>query len=121
MALLSAGSGTVGSDELQLAVSESLRSLNDMGVAVSLSGGVKHQLSPDSALSAYSLFEELIEGALPGLKGVNAAFTENGLKLSLEGTERLQRDTEDITGASAFEEDGVLYVRIPLAEGGGSL
>lgn len=120
LSLLAADSSLISSGELQLAVSETMRRLADIGPSVSIGAFEKGALPAEFVLGAYRSFFVLCEAVLPVLKGVSAAFAEGCFRFSLEGAGGRSFDGALAAGAESFSEDGVLYVRIPTAGEGGN-
>ncbi|MBR6259068.1 MAG: hypothetical protein IKR21_02530, partial [Oscillospiraceae bacterium] len=112
LALLTADSREVPSEELRLAVAESLRQLEALGIPAAVTLSKPRQIPAGRVTEVYSLFESLLEQSLPTLKGVTAAIDERELKLTLEGAEAVLPEKEN---AAAIFEDGASYIRIPLA------
>ena len=118
LALLAADQSTIDIQELSLAVQESLRQLREMGVHTDSSFSGDLLLPAKNALSAYTLFEQFLEEAIPSLRGVQVSVTGNAMKLTLEGAKLTL--PEDAC-AEISEEDHVFYVKIPLIKAGESL
>ena len=115
LSLIAADHTGVETEELYLAISESLRQLDNMGIPTNSVPPQSKSLPSQAAVSAYALFEELLERALPSLQGVNMTFAERELKLTLEGAA--------ITlpagcGALLTVEDGSSYIRLPFRKEG---
>ncbi len=118
LSLLAADSSRVDSTELYLAVQESLRYVGNLGIPAQISLSERGSLAAWSVLRSYELFEQLLEQALPALRGVQLSLRKNALKCLFEGA-MLKLPS----GASAVltEEDGSSFVLIPLEEGGEAL
>ena len=112
LALLAADSCEVPAEELRLAVAESLRQLETLGIPAVVICSRSRQIPAGRVTEAYSLFECLLEQSLPALKGVTAAIDERELKLTMEGAEAVLPENEN---AAAYFEDGASYIRIPLS------
>jgi hypothetical protein len=115
LSLLAADRAELGSDELQLAVSESLRCVADMGIPVDEDYAGGALLPARCLLAAYALFETLLEQALPTLRGIQVSLRGNELKLAAEGAALALPEG---SGASLATEDGVSYVRLALERAG---
>ncbi len=117
LSLLALEQSTLGSEELGLAISESLRQVQERGIPVQLTveGGVR--LPARRPAEVYARFEALLEAALPDLRGVQAVLREDALRLTLEGA---SVGLPEGLSAEVTEEDGVSYVRIPLTGEGGA-
>ena len=117
LALLAADKSTMDIQELSLAVQESLRHLREMGVSTDESFSGDILISAQNALSAYMLFEQLLEQALPSLRGVQVSVLGDTMKLVIEGAEL---SLPEGSNAEASAEDDVSYVKIPLTKAGES-
>ena len=75
-------------------------------------------IDAQSLLKGYALFEQLLEQALPALRGVQVSLRRDALKCAFEGT---ALTLSDGSSASMTEEDGCSFVRIPLKKAGEAL
>ncbi|MBQ9818537.1 MAG: hypothetical protein IJM59_13870 [Proteobacteria bacterium] len=116
LALLTADLTTMNIQELALAIRESLHSLRDLDVQIDESLGGDFLITASNALSTYACFEQLLEAALPSLRGVQVSLADDELKLTIEGAE-LQ--LPDDANATITTEDDVSYIKIPLIKAGG--
>ena len=113
--LLAADRDSVDVQELALAIRESLRSLREIGIQTDESFCGDFLITAPNALSTYTLFEQLLEAALPSLRGVQVSNAGDALKLTIEGAElQLPIDAD----ATISIEDDVSYIKIPLIEAG---
>ena len=120
LSLLSAGGGSMSSDELFLAIEESLRSLESAGVAALAVKKSSFDIDAEAALGAYELFENVVEAALQGLKGISAVLSRRELRLSLEGAGETDFSfLTDWPEVSVSLEDGDTYIRISIDGGEG--
>lgn len=118
LSLLAADSASIDSAELYLAVQESLRYVSDMGIPAESSISESAMIDAQSLLKGYALFEQLLEQALPALRGVQVSLRRDALKCTFEGT---ALTLSDGSSASMTEEDGCSFVRIPLKKAGEAL
>ena len=118
LSLLSADHGTLEAGELRLALAESLHALEALGIPTGLFFAGKSTLAADAALSAYALFETLLEQALPALRGLQITLRAGLLRMVFEGGAPVLP-----AGSPAFltVEDSVSYVTLPLGEGGAAI
>ncbi len=115
LSLVAADHTEIETEELYLAICESLRQLDNMGIPTNSVPPQSEPLPPQIALSAYALFEALLERALPSLQGVNVTFSERELKLTLEGAAvTLPAGCE----ASLTVEDGSSFIKLPFRKDG---
>ncbi len=115
LSLLASEKETAATDELHLAILESLRQVRAMNIPAEAFCGENILLSARSLLAAYIAFETLLEQALPTLTGITAVLSGAELKLTLEGAEVLL--PEGIP-ATLTAEDGISYVRLALGKAG---
>ena len=115
LALLSADKTAINSQELALAIRESLRSLHDIGVKTEESLCDDFLITTSCALSTYIRFEQLLEAALPSLRGIQVLFANGALKLMIEGAEI---QLPDDAGMSITTEDHISYIKILLVKAG---
>ena len=115
LSLLAADRDTLASDELYLAVAESVRQLENMRLPALAVPGEKTELPASRAAEVYARFEALLEQALPELRGLYAVFTPDELKLTLEGAALAPAPER---GLSCRVEDGGSFVRLALREEG---
>ena len=108
---MAADSREVSSEELRLAISESLRQLDALGIPAEVSCNTDRQIPAERVTEVYALCESLLERALPTLKAVTAVINEKELKITLEGAEVSLPEMEN---AETLFEDGASYIRLPL-------
>ena len=113
LSLLAADSGSIDSTELYLALQESLRSVKDLGIPAESSLLESVSLPAQTVLQSYSLFEQLLEQALPALRGLQVTLRKNGIKCVFEGA---ALTLPSGSTASLREEEGSSFVSIPLKE-----
>ncbi len=113
LSLLAAGSDSIDSTELYLALQESLRSVKDLGIPAESSLLESVSLPPQTVLQSYSLFEQLLEQALPALRGLQVTLRKNGIKCVFEGA---ALTLPSGSTASLREEEGSFFVSIPFEE-----
>ncbi len=115
LSLLAEDRGVLSLGELALACGESLRCVRDMGIPVSVDAGEPAVLPAEKALSAYALFEDLLEQSLDTLSGSTVSIAPHEMRLVMEGA---VLTLPQGAAASLTTEDGSSYVRISLGEGG---
>lgn len=128
--MLAAGKDELPATELGLALSESLRYLNYMGIPGEYVPGTEKFLPGKDLIKAYEIFEKVLESVAYELKGVLVRLYETGdspegdviLKLTLEGLteESLQKhfDMAEFELATTYIcEDDVTYLRIYVKGG----
>ena len=120
--------------ELSLAMSESLRALELLGIAVTkrdeIDGTMPLQsssnrekepvttnLEPETACAAYETFERLVSCLEGVLQGVYVRLSATECKLVLEG-KQVSLPQELMEACNAIWEEDVLYARLPLVRGG---
>lgn len=116
--LLTADGDTISASELGLAIRESGRCLNEMGIPSDYHADEHPPLAAQEALDAYELFEQLIEQTLPDLQAVYAALRGDILRLTLEGVRAELPERAARRGVTVEHEDTVSYVKIPFGKGG---
>ena len=84
LSLLAADREFLSTDELGLAVSESLRQLEGLGIRHDINMQDSCSVSSKSLLEAYLRFERLLEEKLAAIDAVSASLTKDGLGLSFE-------------------------------------
>jgi len=115
LTLLASDRTEMNTEELSLAVAESLRSVREMGIPAELYFDGAAAAAAPSLIDAYAMFESLLEDALPKLKGLQLTLNGDLFKLSFEG---VSLSMPQKYGASAFTEDGNTYVRCSLGKAG---
>ena len=115
LSLLAADQSELDVTELSLAIRESLRYVRELGVPADEDVSGPLPLPARTVIAAYTLFETLLEEAIPGLRGVQVLLRGGAMKLTLEGA-RLSPPAE--SGASLILEDDVSYVTLPLGKAG---
>lgn len=116
--LLTADGDTISASELGLAIRESSRCLNEMGIPSDYHADEHPPLAAQEALDAYELFEQLVEQTLPNLQAVYAALRGDILRLTLEGVRAELPERAARRGVTVEHEDNVSYVKIPFGKGG---
>ena len=137
LVLLAENGKTIPLGELSLAISESLRALELLGIAVtkrdeidemmSAQSAVRHtdetetatNLAPEMACAAYESFERLVSCLEGVLQGVYVRLSAKECKLVLEG-KQVSLPQELMEACNCIWEDDVLYVSLPLVRGGES-
>ncbi len=115
LSLLTADRAALDTGELRLAVAESLRYVEELGVPVSESFSDAVPADGAELLSAYALFETLLEQALPTLRGVQASFAPGALRLVFEGAALALPEG---CGASLTVEEDASFVRLAVGKAG---
>lgn len=111
LSLLAADRAEIDTGELQLAVAETLRHVRDRGIPAEVTLEDALCLPAEAVLAAYTLFERLLEQALPSLRGIQAAVRGREMKLVMEGVALALPEN---SAASVAVEDGTSYVTAPL-------
>ena len=115
LTLLAADARTLEAKELALALQESLRHLRALSIATDAAYEDDRRYPAGTLISAYALFETLLESALPTLSGLQVLLEGGTLRLAFEGSVlSLPADTR----AEALTEDQTTYVVIPLEKAG---
>ncbi|MCR4598439.1 MAG: hypothetical protein K5678_05335 [Acetatifactor sp.] len=113
--LLAADHKEMETGELWLAVSESLKSVRELGIPADGSHSGQINVSASELLEAYALFEKVLEQSLSKLQGLQVCIEGNEMRLVLEGA--MQTFTVE-SPATLTEDDGSAYVSIPLGKAG---
>jgi hypothetical protein len=115
LSLLAAERAETEANELYLAVQESLRAVDEMGIPTSSACDAAYAVPAKSALEAYALFESCLERALPTLRGVQVSIRTDALHCVFEGA---APELPARCAAALTLEDGNAYLRVPLREAG---
>lgn len=103
--------------ELALAIAETLRQLDKMGVQTAIHTEENYPLAgAEVSAKAYENFMSYVEQSLPGLSGIYVTVKRNECRLTLEGN--LPANYETPKGTSVEYDDEVRFVTILLTEGG---
>ena len=113
--LLAADHKEMETGELWLAVSESLKSVRELGIPADGSHSGQINVSASELLEAYALFEKVLEQSLSKLQGLQVCIEGNEMRLVLEGA--MQTFTVE-SPATLTEDEGSAYVSIPLGKAG---
>ena len=115
LSLLTADTSSIEIGELYLAVQESLRYVSYMGIPAECTAFGEGEVDAKGVLEAYELFEQLLEQALPSLRGVQVSVYDNEIKAVFEG---VMLTLPSGYGASLTVEDNNSFVHMTLREAG---
>ncbi len=113
LSLLAAVCPEIDTEELFLAVQESMRHINDMGIPAMVTFRGVCGIDSQKLLECYELFEQLLESSLQKLRGVQVNIQENMMKCVFEGVE-LPAAEGCISGIAV--ENDTSFVQISLRE-----
>ena len=119
---------TIHSDELKLAVSETIEYIKLCGIKAYSSFSGEQQLPRAALLPAYEIFEKIIEASIPGADAVlvNAEF-DGGITMNIEldrpgnllQSSNIQSEAEQLGGSFEVETDGdTEFITIFIPAGG---
>ena len=119
---------TIHSDELKLAVSETIEYIKLCGIKAYSSFSGEQQLPRAALLPAYEIFEKIIEASIPGADAVlvNAEFN-GGITMNIEldrpgnllQSSNIQSEAEQLGGSFEVETDGdTEFITIFIPAGG---
>ncbi|HBL40064.1 MAG TPA: hypothetical protein DDY98_00220, partial [Ruminococcaceae bacterium] len=98
--------------DLQLALAESVRYLRKTGIIADLFfDDIECRLSSERIVSAYHLFQIVLEEALPCLKAIQITLLDKEVRINVEGN---GIQLTDRPGIRTQAEDGITTVKIPL-------
>ena len=119
---------TIHSDELKLAVSETIEYIKLCGIKAYSSFSGEQQLPRAALLPAYEIFEKIIEASIPGADAVlvNAEFN-GGITMNIEldrpgnllQSSNIQSEAKQLGGSFEVETDGdTEFITIFIPAGG---